>query len=69
MVRALGLFSGGLDSMLAVRLLQEQAIEVTGVAGMEDIETTVCKYNSFPFRFQTINRLLHARKVFYLGAI
>jgi tRNA-specific 2-thiouridylase len=31
-VRALGLMSGGLDSMLAVKLLQEQGIEVTGIA-------------------------------------
>lgn len=31
-VRAIGLFSGGLDSMLAVRLLQEQDIEVIGYA-------------------------------------
>ena len=31
-VRALGLFSGGLDSMLAVKLLQEQEIEVIGYA-------------------------------------
>jgi len=30
-VRALGLFSGGLDSQLAVRVLQEQGIEVEGV--------------------------------------
>jgi tRNA-specific 2-thiouridylase len=30
--RALGLFSGGLDSMLAAALLREQGIEVTGVA-------------------------------------
>jgi len=29
-VRAIGLFSGGLDSILAVRLLQEQGIEVIG---------------------------------------
>jgi len=31
MVKALGLFSGGLDSILAVKLLQEQEIAVTGV--------------------------------------
>lgn len=31
-VRAIGLFSGGLDSILAVRLLQEQDIEVIGYA-------------------------------------
>ena len=31
-VRAIGLFSGGLDSMLAVKLLQEQGIEVIGYA-------------------------------------
>jgi tRNA U34 2-thiouridine synthase MnmA/TrmU len=31
-VRALGLISGGLDSMLAVRLLQDQGIEMTGIA-------------------------------------
>lgn len=31
-VRAIGLFSGGLDSMLAARLLQEQDIEVIGYA-------------------------------------
>ncbi len=31
-VRALGLFSGGLDSMLAVKLLQDQGIEVIGYA-------------------------------------
>lgn len=30
--RALGLISGGLDSMLAARLLMEQGVEVTGVA-------------------------------------
>jgi len=30
-VRALGLFSGGLDSQLAVRVLQEQGIEVEGI--------------------------------------
>jgi tRNA U34 2-thiouridine synthase MnmA/TrmU len=30
-VRALGLMSGGLDSMLAVRVLQDQGIEVTGI--------------------------------------
>lgn len=30
-VRALGLISGGLDSMLAVKVLQEQGIEVTGL--------------------------------------
>ncbi len=30
-VRALGLFSGGLDSILAVKLLQEQGIKVTGI--------------------------------------
>jgi tRNA-specific 2-thiouridylase len=30
-VRALGLMSGGLDSMLAVKLLQDQGIEVTGI--------------------------------------
>ena len=30
-VRALALMSGGLDSMLAVRVLQDQAIEVTGI--------------------------------------
>jgi len=30
-IRAIGLLSGGLDSMLAVRLLQEQGIEVTGM--------------------------------------
>ncbi len=32
MVRALGLLSGGLDSILAVRVLQEQGIAVTGIA-------------------------------------
>jgi hypothetical protein len=32
MVRAVGLISGGLDSLLAVKLLQEQGIEVIGVA-------------------------------------
>ena len=31
-VRAIGLFSGGLDSMLAAKLLQEQDIEVIGCA-------------------------------------
>jgi hypothetical protein len=31
-VRGLGLISGGLDSMLAARLLMEQGIEVTGIA-------------------------------------
>jgi hypothetical protein len=31
-VRALGLISGGLDSMLAARLLMEQGIAVTGIA-------------------------------------
>jgi len=31
-VRALGLMSGGLDSMLAVKLLQDQGIEMTGIA-------------------------------------
>ncbi len=31
-IRAIGLFSGGLDSMLAVKLLQEQDIEVIGYA-------------------------------------
>ena len=31
MVRALGLFSGGLDSILAARLLMEQGIEVAGI--------------------------------------
>ncbi len=31
-VKAIGLFSGGLDSMLAVKLLQEQGIEVIGYA-------------------------------------
>ena len=31
-VRAIGLFSGGLDSLLAVKLLQEQGIEVIGYA-------------------------------------
>lgn len=31
MVKAVGLLSGGLDSLLAVRLLQEQGIEVIGV--------------------------------------
>ena len=30
-VRALGLMSGGLDSMLAVKLLQDQGIEMTGI--------------------------------------
>ncbi len=30
-VRALGLMSGGLDSMLAVRVLQDQDIEMTGI--------------------------------------
>lgn len=30
-VRALGLMSGGLDSMLAIKLLQDQGIEVTGI--------------------------------------
>ena len=29
--RALGLFSGGLDSILAIKLVQEQGIEVTGL--------------------------------------
>lgn len=32
MVRALGLFSGGLDSILAARLLMSQGIEVTGIS-------------------------------------
>ena len=32
MVRAIGLLSGGLDSMLAARILQEQGIEVTGIS-------------------------------------
>ena len=32
MVKAIGLLSGGLDSMLAVRLLQEQGIEVLGLS-------------------------------------
>lgn len=32
MVKALGLFSGGLDSVLAVCVLREQGIEVTGIA-------------------------------------
>ncbi len=32
MVKAVGLISGGLDSMLAVKLLQQQGIEVIGVA-------------------------------------
>ena len=31
-VRALGLMSGGLDSMLAVRVLLDQDIEVTGIS-------------------------------------
>ncbi len=31
MTKAIGLFSGGLDSMLAARLLQEQGIEVTAL--------------------------------------
>ena len=31
MVKAMGLFSGGLDSLLAVRVLQEQGIEVVAV--------------------------------------
>jgi tRNA-specific 2-thiouridylase len=31
-VKALGLMSGGLDSMLAVKLLQDQGIEMTGIA-------------------------------------
>ncbi len=31
MVKALGLFSGGLDSILAVKVMQEQGIEVTAV--------------------------------------
>ncbi len=31
-VRALGLISGGLDSMLAARLLMEQGVEVAGIA-------------------------------------
>ncbi len=31
MVKAIGLFSGGLDSLLAVRVLQEQGIEVVAV--------------------------------------
>ena len=31
-VRALGLLSGGLDSILAVKILQEQGIEVTGLS-------------------------------------
>ncbi len=31
-IKAIGLFSGGLDSMLAVKLLQEQEIEVIGYA-------------------------------------
>ncbi|MDH3803457.1 MAG: tRNA 4-thiouridine(8) synthase ThiI, partial [Deltaproteobacteria bacterium] len=30
-VRALGLMSGGLDSMLAVRVLLDQDIEMTGI--------------------------------------
>lgn len=30
-VKAIGLFSGGLDSVLAVKVLQDQGIEVTGV--------------------------------------
>jgi tRNA U34 2-thiouridine synthase MnmA/TrmU len=30
-IRAIGLFSGGLDSMLAVRLLQDQGVHVTGI--------------------------------------
>jgi tRNA U34 2-thiouridine synthase MnmA/TrmU len=32
MTRALGLISGGLDSLLAARLLQEQGIEVAGIS-------------------------------------
>lgn len=32
MTKALGLFSGGLDSILAARLLMEQGIEVTGIS-------------------------------------
>ena len=32
MVKAIGLLSGGLDSILAVRLLQEQGVEVIGLA-------------------------------------
>jgi len=32
MVKAVGLISGGLDSMLAVKILQQQGIEVIGVA-------------------------------------
>ena len=31
MIKALGLLSGGLDSTLAVKVLQEQAIEVTAI--------------------------------------
>ncbi len=31
-IKAIGLFSGGLDSMLAVKLLQEQGVEVIGYA-------------------------------------
>lgn len=31
-IRAIGLFSGGLDSMLAVKVIQSQGIEVTGLA-------------------------------------
>ena len=33
MVRAFGLLSGGLDSILAVKVLQDQGIEITGVWG------------------------------------
>jgi len=32
MIKAVGLFSGGLDSLLAIRLIQEQGIEVTAVS-------------------------------------
>jgi tRNA U34 2-thiouridine synthase MnmA/TrmU len=32
MTKALGLFSGGLDSLLAARVLMEQGIEVTGIS-------------------------------------
>ena len=40
-VRGLGLISGGLDSMLAARLLMEQGIAVTGIA----ITVTMLGYN------------------------
>ena len=31
-VRAIGLLSGGLDSILAVKIVQQQAVEVTGLS-------------------------------------